>query len=65
MILITFSFFASTEDEIETENVELNDPAILAVQYVKYRYERDELLTIRNLPLSKKRPEILDSAYDR
>lgn len=72
MIVFSVShvFFFVSEDDIENmtmENVEFNDPAILeAVPLsIKYRYSRDELIGLRHVPLSQKRPEFLDTAYDK
>lgn len=59
-----------SEDKVEVlgddDKVEFNDPAILDVKYnVRKRYDMDELIRIRTLPLSNKRPSFLDTAYDR
>lgn len=66
---IIFFYRLIAEDKVEilggNDKVEFNDPAILDVKYVKRRYDMDELIRIRKLPLSNKRPSFLDTAYDR
>lgn len=49
---------------METTSVELADPAILEVRGMEkhYRYTRDELLKLRNVPLSLQKPVLLN--YD-
>lgn len=41
---------------------EFTDPAILAVREItKLRYTKEELINLRNVPLSKKKPDFLES----
>lgn len=41
---------------------EFTDPAILAVREItRVRYTKEELINLRNVPLSKKKPDFLES----
>lgn len=46
---------------------QFTDPAILAVKssQIIYRYTRDELLQLRQVPLSQKRPDYLNSTCSK
>lgn len=46
---------------------EFNDPAILAAKPAQplFRYGKEELLQLREVPLSQKRPEYLSTVYNK
>ncbi|XP_031330902.1 uncharacterized protein LOC116161627 isoform X2 [Photinus pyralis] len=51
---------------LNVDATELNDPAILAVKPGQpvYRYTREELMQLRQVPLSQKRPEHLCNTFN-
>lgn len=61
-----FLLFIPGDEQIEGMSVsdipEFTDPAILAVREItKLRYTKDELINLRDVPLSKKKPDFLES----
>lgn len=49
-------------EEFIIEAPEFADPAILAVRdSPKYHYSKDELIKLREVPLSKKKPEFINT----